>query len=129
MSSPVVLRPRRLLGEDRVYLANRERQALGCAHGKNPFHRLRAWEHALERHARTPAADILDADPSPDQRQVVVGRAIWIREPVTEHESMWCMDLDDLPVAMMLVAFGPGHVVLDAAAGYELVARERGGVV
>src|SRR3569833_3404696 len=102
--------------------------AFCCAHGENLFHCLRAREHTLERHARTPAADIVDAHASGNQRQVVVGRAVWIRESVTEHESMWCMDLDDLPVAVMLVALGPRHVVLDAAAGYELVSGERGGV-
>src|SRR3569833_2006206 len=118
-----------LFGEDGVDLANRERQALCRAHGKNLFHCLRAREHTLERHARTPAADFLNAHARGDQRQVVVGRAGWVREPVTEHESMWCMDLDDLPVAVMLVALGPRHVVLDAAAGYELVSGECGGVV
>src|SRR5262249_44406855 len=47
---------------------------------------------------------------------------------VAEDEPMRRFDLEDLPVAMWLVALGPGHVVLDATAGRQVVLGERGRV-
>src|SRR5207237_1261940 len=44
------------------------------------------------------------------------------------NEPMRRIDLEDLPVAARLVALGTGHVVLDAAAGHQVVLGEGGGV-
>ena len=56
------------------------------------------------------------------------GRAVVVREPVDEDEPMRRLGLDDVPEAARLVAGRPGHVVLDMAAGREVVGGERGGV-
>ena len=54
-------------------------------------------------------------------REVVVRRAVVVREAVAEDEPTRRIDLDDVPVAVRLVAGRPGHVVLDATAGREVV--------
>ena len=51
-----------------------------------------------------------------------------LREPVDEDESTRRIGLDDVPEAARLVAGRPGHVVLDVAAGRQVVGGEGGGV-
>src|SRR5215831_3191662 len=59
---------------------------------------------------------------------VRIRRAVGVREAVTDREPIRRLGLEDLPVAMMLVALGSGHVVLDATAGRQVVPGEGGGV-
>src|SRR5262245_48482722 len=47
---------------------------------------------------------------------------------VAEENAARRHDLDDVPVAVRLLALGPRHVVLDAAAGCQIVPGEGGGV-
>ena len=47
-----------------------------------------------------------------------------LANPSTNDEPVRRIDLEDVPVAVRLVAGRPGHVVLDAAAGREVVRRE-----
>ena len=89
---------------------------------------LDAWEDEFDRHARGPAVDLFDADAARADWQVVVRRTVAVRETVAEDEPMWRVSLEDLPVAIVLVALGPGHVVLDTAAGPQLVPGEGSGV-
>ena len=82
-----------------------------------------------DRHPRPAAADLLDRD----ARRSFAGMSVFgvpsaLAKPSRNDEPARRIDLDDLPVALRLVALGPGHVVLDAAAGREVVRGEGGGV-
>ena len=59
---------------------------------------------------------------------VVVRRPVVVGEPVDEDEPARRIGLDDVPEAARLVAGRPGHVVLDVAAGSQVVGGEGGGV-
>ena len=61
-------------------------------------------------------------------REVVVRRPVLVREPVDEDEPTRRIGLDDVPEAVRPVAAGSGHVVLDAAAGRQVVGGEGRGV-
>src|SRR5688500_11915519 len=108
--------PRRgdgILGEDGVDLTDRLGDALLHAHGEDLLHRLAAWEGVVDRHARAPLADLLDRHPELVARQLVVRCPVAVGEAVVHVEPVWWIGLQDVPVATELVAFGPGHVVLD----------------
>ena len=82
-----------------------------------------AREVALDRHPRPAGVDRLDRHPALVAREVVVRRAVVVGEPVEEDEPARRIGLDDVPEAVRLVAGRAGHVVLDAAAGRQVVAR------
>ena len=56
-------------------------------------------------------------------REVGVRRAVGVREAVAEDERARRIGLEDVPAALRLVALRAGHVVLDAAAGRQVVLR------
>ena len=72
-----------------------------------------------------PCVDRLDRHAPLVAREVVVRRPVLVGEPVEEDESARRVDLDDVPEAVRLIAATAGHVVLDAAAGRQVVAGER----
>src|SRR5207249_8355691 len=61
-------------------------------------------------------------------RHVRVGRAVRVGKAVAQENTTRRLDLEDVPVAVRLVARGPGHVVLDATAGRQIVFGEGGRV-
>ncbi len=83
---------------------------------------------ALDRHPGAPGVDRLDRHASLVAREVVVRRPVVVGEAVEEDEPARRIGLEDVPVAARLVAARPGHVVLDAAAGRQVVGGEGGGV-
>src|SRR4051794_11787236 len=107
-------------GEDGVDLADALAQSLIEACGQDLLHGLGAGEHALDRHARAPSGDLLDADPDRGDRHVRVGRAVRVGKAVAE-------DREDVPVAVEFVARGRGHVVLDPTAGHTDPLGDTGG--
>ena len=54
-------------------------------------------------------------------RELGVRRAVIVREAVAEDEPMWRLDLVHDPEPAGLIALRAGHVVLDAAAGAQVV--------
>src|SRR5918992_1293326 len=117
-----------VLGEDRVNLADRLGQPLLHAHGQDLVHRFGAGVEALDRHAGAATAGLLDRHAHLAGWEVVVRGAVVVGEAVADDEPMRRLDLEDVPVALRLVALGSGHVVLDAAARREVVPCEGGGV-
>src|SRR5215472_16586866 len=102
-------------------LADGLAQSLFRAHGQDLLHGLGAGEHALDRHARASSGELLDADADRVYRHVRVGRAVRVGEAVAEENATRRLDLEDVPVAVRLVARGPGHVVLVATARRQTV--------
>src|SRR5204863_5265310 len=82
----------------------------------------------LDRHARASLGDLLDADADRANRRVRVGRAVRVGYAAAQENAVWRLDLEDVPVAVRLVARAPGHVVLDATAGRQIVFGEGGRV-
>src|SRR5438132_2566557 len=103
-------------GEDGIDLADRLALSLFRAHGQDLLHGLDAGEHALDRHARASLGDLLDVDADGAYRHVRVGRAVLVGTAAAQDNATGRLDLEDVPVAVRLVARGTGHVVLDATA-------------
>src|SRR5713226_7130916 len=122
---PVDLAPDCFFGEDGIDLADGLAQSLVCAHGQGLLHGLGAGEHNLDRHARASSGDLLDADADRVYRP---WRGVRVGAAVAEQNATRRLDLEDVPVAVRLVARGPGHVVLDTTAGRQIVFGEVGGV-
>src|SRR6266567_5782773 len=114
--------------EDGVNLAEGVLQALLHAHCQDLLHRLGTREDAFDRHPGAPVADLLDRHPRRRPRQVVVRAAVVVGESIAEHERAGGIGLDDLPVAMGLVASRPGHVVHDPATRPQVMRLDGGGV-
>src|SRR5438128_2625363 len=112
-------------GEDRFDLAHGLAQSLVCSVGQGLLHRRGAGEDGLDRHARASWSDLLDLDAD---RVFRVGRAVRVAAGVAEENATRRLDLEDVPVAVRLVARGPGHLVLDATAGRQIVFGEGGRV-
>ena len=72
--------------------------------------------------------DLLDRDPELVHRHVGVRRAILVGETVADHKGTRGIHMLDLPVGVWLIAVRPGHVVLHAAAGPQLLLGDGGGV-
>src|SRR5437899_8863256 len=124
---PLDLAPDSFFGEDGIDLADGLAQSLVRAHGQDLLHGLGAGEHDLDRHARASLGDLLDADADRVHRHVRDGRAVR-GTTVAEENATRRLDLEDVPVAMRLVAGGPGHVELDATVGRQIVFGEGGRV-
>src|SRR6266851_8136477 len=107
-------------GEDGIDLADALAQSVFGAHGQDLLHGLGAGEHAFDRHARASLGDLLDADADRAYRRVRVGRAVRVGYAAAQENATRRLDLEDVPVAVRLVARGPGHVVLDATAGRQI---------
>src|SRR5207253_7778561 len=110
------LAPDGFFGEDGIDLADRLALSLFRAHGQDLLHGLDAGEHALDRHARASLGDLLDVDADASSRHVRVGRAVLVGTAAAQDNATGRLDLEDVPVAVRLVARGTGHVVLDATA-------------
>src|SRR5207245_3993314 len=126
--SPLDLALDDLLGEDGIDLADGLALALFRAHGQDLLHGLGAGEHVLDQHARASLGVLLDADADRAYRRLFVGRAVRVGYAAAQENATRRLDLEDVPVAVWLVARGPGHVVLDATAGRQIVFGEGGGV-
>jgi len=63
-------------------------------------------------------------------RIVLIGMSVWACRPrgtaAAQENAMRRLDLEHVPVAVWLLARGPGHVVLDATAGRQIVFGEGG---
>src|SRR5438093_8475364 len=127
MVAPLDLAVDGFFGEDGIDLADGLAQSLVRAPGQGLLHGLGAGEHDLDRHARASRGDLLDADADRVHRHVRVGRAVRGTGVAQENATRW-LDLEDVPVAVRLFASGPGHVVLDATAGRQIVLGEGGRV-
>src|SRR5260370_38619759 len=90
------------------------------------LHGLGVGEHALDRHARASLGVLLDADADRAYRHVRVGGAVGVGTAGAEENATRRLDLQDVPADVRLVARGPGHVVLDAIAGRQIVFWEGG---
>ena len=117
-----------VLGEDRVDLARGLRQTLLHAESHELLHRLGAGEGADDRHPGAAVLDLRDRDAELVHRYVGVRRAILVGETVADEEGARGIHLLDVPVGVWLIAVRPGHVVLHAAAGPQLMLRDGGGV-
>src|SRR3981189_3562939 len=103
-----------LFGEDGIDLAGGPALSLFGAHGQDLLHGLGAGEHVLNRHASSSFSDLLDADADRAYRRVPVGRAVRFGYAAAKENATRRLDLENVPVAVRLVARGPGHVIFDA---------------
>src|SRR5207249_11924480 len=71
--------------------------------------------------ARASCDDLCDDDPDRVRRR---GRAIRVGTAVAKQQAMRPLDLENVKVAVILLAGGPGHLVLDATAGRQIVFGE-----
>src|SRR5205823_15128565 len=88
----------------------------------------RCWGTRSRSTCGASLGDLLDADADRAYRHVRVGRAVGVGTAGAEENATRRLDLEDVPVAVRLVARGPGHVELDATAGREIVFGEGGRV-
>jgi hypothetical protein len=73
---------------------------------------------------RSPIADRLERHYAVGRSQVAHRIAVLIGETVVELEAVRGLDVGDPPPAAALLTLGPRHVVVDLAAGHELVLLE-----
>src|SRR5260370_10884031 len=119
------LAPDCFFGEDGIDLAGGLAQSLVRAHGQGLLHGLGAGELDLDRHARASLGDLLDANADRVYRP---GGAVRVVTAVAQDDATRSPPPAHVPVAVPLVAGGPGHVVLDATAGRQIVFGEGGRV-
>src|ERR687891_829781 len=124
-SSPASTGLVRILGQDRVDLADGLRQALLHAHAGELLHGLDGGKLALDRHPGLPAVHLLDGHARGRHRELRVRGAVLVREAVAKDEPMRRLDLVHVPEAAGLIALRASHVVLDLAAGAQVVSIDR----
>src|SRR5439155_1040216 len=97
-------------------------------HRQDLLHGPGTGKQVLDRHSRASLGDLLDADADRAYRDFRGERAVRVGTAAAQDNATGRVDVEDVPVAVRLIACGPGHVVLDTTARRQIMFGEGGGV-